>query len=176
MKVPIEERKENGNSKLSAKNMGADKQAELIRGLADGWTYDMALEWLSVECGISVSLSALTPFHKRHVLPLLQDRKRFALMGAEAVEEFAKKQGVFDAATILDFKEKAARMLRDPNADSEETRKWMETYIKAMAAMREDEKLAMLKKKAEQADAAKDVIKQKLNPEEENRRLREILK
>lgn len=37
-------------------------------------------------------------------------------------------------------------------------------------------RLEILEKKAAQTDAAKDVIKQKLNPEEENRRLREILK
>lgn len=37
-------------------------------------------------------------------------------------------------------------------------------------------RLEILERKAAQTDAAKEVIKQKLNPEEENRRLREILK
>jgi len=135
------ERKERGDSKLHVDELGAERHAELIQGLAGGWTYDQALDWLDAECSVSISLSALTPFYRRHVVPLLQDRKRFAFLGSQAVEKFAKQQGVFDAATILDFKEKAQRMMRDPDTDPEEARKWMETYIKTMAGERDERSL-----------------------------------
>lgn len=135
------ERKERGDSKLATEKLGVERHTELIQGLAGGWTYDQALDWLTGECGVAVSLSALTPFYQRHVVPVLRDRKRFAFLGSQAVETFAKQQGVFDAATILDFKEKAARMMRDPDADPEEARKWMETYIKTMAGERDERSL-----------------------------------
>lgn len=139
MANPLKPRKARGDSKLDA--LPPAQLAELVQGLAAGWTYDQALDWLSTECGVPISLSALTPFYRRHVVPLLQDRKRFAFLGSQAVEKFAKQQGVFDAATILDFKEKAQRMMRDPDADPEEARKWMETYIKTMAGERDERSL-----------------------------------
>lgn len=135
------ERKERGDSKLAVEKLGLERHTELVQGLAGGWTYDQALDWLSGECGEVVSLSALTPFYRRHVVPVLRDRKRFAFLGSRAVETFAKQQGVFDAATILDFKEKAQRMMRDPDTDPEEARKWMETYIKTMAGERDERSL-----------------------------------
>jgi hypothetical protein len=40
----------------------------------------------------------------------------------------------------------------------------------------DERKLVLLEQKAAQADAAKEVIKSKLTPEEQRRRLKEILK
>lgn len=193
-----EERKERGDSKLHVDVLGAERHAELIQGLAAGWTYDQALDWLSEECKTRVSLSALTPFFRRHVVPLLQDRKRFAFLGSQAVEKFAKQQGVFDAATILDFKEKAQRMMRDPDSDPEEARKWMETYIKTMAGERDERSLkqkdrvisqkdeiiaqnerriVILEAKAAKADQADQVMGDgKLTEEEKAAKLKQIFR
>jgi hypothetical protein len=128
--------------------------AELINGLLCGWTYTQALDWLQVECGVSASLSAFTPFYSRHVEPILVERKKFAALSAKTLGKLAAESDAFDAAAIGELKEYAYRLIRDPQSDPEEARKWMETLIKAQAGQRDSRKLAMLEKKAQQADEA----------------------
>lgn len=139
-------RKRRSDAKLSPEKLGMEKFAALVEGLCCAWTYDQAAEWLRVECGETVSGSAWTDFHARYVAPVLNDRMEFAMMGARAMEAQAKEAGVFDDATILEIRRRGYQMLRDPAADPEETRKWMETYIKMMVAMREREKAQQMAK------------------------------
>lgn len=174
MATHITPRKARGDSKLDS--LPPARLAELVQGLLCGWSYMQATDWLQVECGLSVSLSAFTPFYQRHVEPVLRERKQFAALTARTLAKMARETEAFDAAAIAELKEYAYRLIRDPNSDPEDARKWMETLIKAQAGSRDDRKLAILEAKAAQADAAKDVLGTSLTPEEQNRRLREILK
>lgn len=133
-------RKKRADAKLSPEALGLEKFAALVEGLCCGWTYTQAADFLLVECGETVSGSAWTEFHAQYVAPVMNERMEFALMGARAMEAQAKDAGIFDDATILEIRRRGYQMLRDPSADPEETRKWMETYIKMMVAMREREK------------------------------------
>lgn len=144
-------RKARGDSKLDA--LPPAQLAELVQGLLCGWTYTAAIDWLHVECGVSVSLSAFTPFYSRHVEPVLVERKKFAALSAKTLAKLAKESEAFDAAAIGELKEYAYRLIRDPNSDPEEARKWMETLIKAQAGQRDTRKLAMLEAKAARMDA-----------------------
>lgn len=128
------------------------RRAELIQGLLAGWTYDQAADWLQVECGLSVSGSAWTPFYRRYVEPIHQDRKRFASMEAKALGKMAKEREAFNDAAILELTEYAYRLMRAPDGDPESVRKWMETLIKAQAGLRDDRKLKMLEAKAARLD------------------------
>ena len=168
-------RKARGDSKLDA--LPPAKLAELVQGLLCGWSYGAALDWLEVECGVSVSLSALTPFHRRHVDPVLRERKQFAALSASTLAKMAKETEAFDAAAIGELKEYAYRLIRDPNSDPEEARKWMETLIKAQAGQRDSRKLQMLEAKAAQADAAAGVANSnKLSEEEKAAELKRIFR
>jgi len=166
-------RKARGDSKLDS--LPLEKRKELIDGLLCGWTYLQAADWLQVECGESVSSSAWTPFYQRHVEPLRLEIRKFALMSATSLAEMAEAEDVFTKATIAEFKENAYQLMRTPGADPEEKRKWMETLIKEAAGKRDDRKVALLEKKAAQADAAKGVSDDdKLSPEEKALRLKSI--
>jgi hypothetical protein len=145
-------RKPRADSKLDA--LPTARRDELVQGLLCGWSYQQALDWLAVECGITVSISALTPFHRRHIDPILRERKQFAALSAQTLAKMAKETEAFDAAAIGELKEYAFRIIRDPESDPENARKWLETLIKAQAGQRDSRKLAMLEAKAKQADQA----------------------
>jgi hypothetical protein len=151
MATKVKPRKAHGNSKLDA--LPSNQKEELIQGLLCGWTYVQCLDWLHVECGVSVSLSALTPFYARHVEPILVERKKFAALSAKTLGKLAEESKAFDAAAIGELKEYAYRLIRDPNSDPEDARKWMETLIKAQAGTRDERKLSILEAKATRLDA-----------------------
>jgi hypothetical protein len=168
-------RKPRGDSKLDS--LPADKKAELIDGLVCGWTYRQAADWLQAECGCSVSGSAWTPFFERHVEPILNDIRNFAKMSALKLAREMEDEDIFEKATIREFQENAYQLMRTPGADPEEKRKWMETVLKKMAGVRDDRKVAMLEKKAAQADEAAGVANNtKLSPEEKAAELKRIFR
>lgn len=143
--------KARGDSKLDA--LPERQRTELVHGILCGWSYETAREWCQTECGVCVSLSAFTPFYRRHVEPILKERKQFAALSAGTLAKLAAETEAFDAAAIGELKEYAYRLIRDPNSDPEDSRKWMETLIKAQAGQRDSRKLAMLEAKAAQLDA-----------------------
>jgi hypothetical protein len=134
------------------------RKAEMIQGLLAGWTYEQAADWLQVECGVSVSGSAWTPFYRRYVQPILQDRKRFAALEAKTLAKMAEETEAFDTAAIAELTEYAYRLIRDPESDPELARKWMETLIKAQAGKRDSRKLAMLEGAAKEAKSKLDAV------------------
>lgn len=144
-------RKARGDSKLDG--LPKERLDELVAGMIGGWTYEQAREWCAAECGVSVSLSSFTPFYQRHCAPVLKERKQFAALSAGTIAKLAKETEAFDAAAIAELKEYAYRLIRDPNADPEQSRKWMETLIKAQAGARDSRKIAMLEAKASRMDA-----------------------
>lgn len=144
-------RKARGDSKLDS--LPPAQLAELVQGLLCAWTYTEAVDWLKVECGVAVSLSSLTPFYSRHVLPVLVERKQFAALSAKALAKLATESEAFDAAAIGELKEYAYRLIRTPTTEPEEARKWMETLIKAQAGQRDSRKLSLLEAAAREAKA-----------------------
>lgn len=148
---PPSPRKARADSKLDG--LPPARHAELVQGLLCGWSYLQAIDWLAVECGVSVSLSSFTPFHRRHVEPVLRERKQFAALSAATLAKLAKETAAFDAAAIGELKEYAYRLIRSPESDPEEARRWMETLIKAQAGQRDDRKLSLLEANAREAKA-----------------------
>ena len=158
MSTKLTTRKARGDSKLDS--LPPAQLAELVQGLLCGWTYTAAIDWLQVECGVSVSLSAFTPFYSRHVEPILVERKKFAALSAKTLAKLASGSEAFDAAAIGELKEYAYRLIRDPNSEPEDARKWMETLIKAQAGTRDDRKLKLIEAKAARMDALEAKVKE----------------
>ncbi len=144
-------RKTRADSKLDA--LPEPRQRELVQGLLCGWSYTQALDWLQVECSVTVALSAFTGFYQRNVEPVLRERKQFAALSARTLAKMAKETEAFDAAAIGELKEYAYRLIRDPASDPEDARKWMETLIKAQAGQRDGRKLSLLETAAREAKA-----------------------
>lgn len=144
-------RKARGDSKLDA--LPEAQLAELVGGILCGWSYEQARQWVMDACGVSVSLSAFTPFYARHVAPVLKERKQFAALSAQTLAKMATESDAFDAAAIAELKEYAYKLIRDPNSNPEEARKWMETLIKAQAGQRDSRKLSLLEAAAREAKA-----------------------
>lgn len=168
-------KKPRGDSKLDA--LDPKRKEELIQGMLCGWTYGQAADWLAVECSLSVSGSAWTPFYQRNVEPILKERKQFAALSANTLAKMAKETEAFDTAAICELKEYAYRLIRDPQSDPETARKWMETLIKAQTGSRDDRKLKMLEAKAAQADEAAGLANNgKLTPEEKAAELKRIFR
>ncbi len=158
MATKIKPRKARGDSKLDA--LPQAQLSELVQGLLCGWSYTQAVDWLWVECGVSVSLSAFTPFYQRHVEPVLRERKQFAALSAKTLARMASESQAFDSAAIGELKEYAYRLIRDPNSEPEDARKWMETLIKAQAGSRDDRKLHLLEAKAARLDELEAKVKE----------------
>lgn len=168
-------RKARGDSKLNS--LPPDQLQELVQGLLHGWTYTQATDWLEVECGVSVSLSAFTPFYVRHVSPILRERKKFAALSANTLAAMAEETEAFDAAALGELREYAYRLIRNPDSDPEEARKWMETLIKAQAGQRDNRKLRLIEAKAAQADKANEVMGNgKLSEEQKAAELKRIFR
>lgn len=166
-------RKARADSKLES----LPRKAELVDGMLCGWSYDQALDWLRSECGLSVSISALTPFYRRNVEPILRERKKFAALSAKTLAKLATETEAFDAAAVAELSEYAFRLIRDPEADQEASRKWMETLIRAQAGRREDRKLALLEAKAAQADQASEIANDgEMTEEEKAARIRQLFR
>lgn len=169
----ITKAKARGDSKLD--QLPEDRRVELREGLLAGWTYAKAQDWLWIECGVRASLSSFTPFYRRHVEPVLREQKEFAALSARTIEKLAKESDAFDAAAISELKAYAFELMRRPDGDPEEKRKWLETLIKAQAGARDDRKIALLEKKAAQADEAQRVTgDHKLTPAEKQERMKQI--
>lgn len=144
-------KKARGDSKLDS--LPPAQLQELVMGILTGWSYEAARDWCLGECGVCVSLSAFTPFYRRHVEPILKERKQFAALSAGTLAKLAKETDAFDTAAIGELKEYAYRLIRDPNSDPEDARKWMETLIKAQAGQRDSRKLLLLETAAREAKA-----------------------
>ena len=154
-------RKPNGNSKLDSLKPPS-RVTELRDGLLSGWTYVAALDWLRVECGVSSGMDALSRFYRRHCVPILQEKKKWAALEAEGLAKMGKESQVFEDAAMAEAIEFAFAFLRDPLGDPEQKRKWLESLIKKKGGEREDVKVSILKRKADAADEAAE-LKRQLN-------------
>lgn len=142
-------RKPNANSKLDHLTPET-RVLELRDGLLAGWTYEAAQEWLLLECGVTTSLDALSRFYKRHCVPVLQERKRWAALQAEGLAKMGAESKVFEEAAMAEAVEYAFQFLRDPNGDPDLKRKWLESLIKKQGQEDARAKLkALLEEKAE---------------------------
>lgn len=135
------------------------------------------LEWLLLECGVSVAASSLTAFYKRHCAPVIRERRKFSVIKAEALGDAMQKDPVsWDEKIVERTKQLAFEFLSGDTIDAESVKHLLDALTKANKQGLDREKFEEAKRKALQADAAKDVLGGSLSMEDQNKRLREILK
>lgn len=164
--------KPRSDSKLDA--LPAPRRAELRDGLLDGWSYDAARRWLASECRVTVSPAVLTRFYRRHCAPLVRQRTALAAARAEAIGAAAGEVD-WDAASIEALRQMAFSAMARPEADPEEVERLMRLLLKRRDQEINERRVAVLEAKARAADEAKRVLASSLAPEDQARRLREIL-
>lgn len=168
----MDEKKPRSDSKLDGLSSG--QRAELVRLLADGCKYQDALEWLSAECRVTSTLSALSAFYKRHVVPILKERREFAAARAEAIVSEAGAID-WDLASVELLKGMAFRELNRESADAETVERLMKLIFKNREQVQNERKLVVLERKAELADAAQKVSgNESLSAAEKAAKLKEI--
>ncbi len=167
--------------------MPGNRVMELRDKLMAGESYADCLQWLSLECGVESSLAALSAFYKRHCWPLVRERRQVSVMKAEALGDAMAKDPVnWDEKIVDRTKQLAFEFLSADQNDPDAVAKLLDAVIKARRQAfaetiqtrkqeTEERKVALLEKKASQADAAKDVAGDSaLTPEEKQVRLKQI--
>lgn len=136
--------------------------------------YQEILEWLAVDCGVTVSISALTPFYLRHCAPLIREQRAMNAVKAETIVDEAGRTD-WNAATLELVKQVSFEMLSGQRTDPKVAEKFVKLVLKADAQAMDRDKLEILKANAAKADAATEVTNDgKLSDEEKAARLKQI--
>lgn len=168
------DRKPRSDSKLDT--LPESRVLELRDGLLSGWSYEDARSWLLTECAVSCSLSALSAFFKRHCAPVLKERRQLAALKAEAIAEDAGSTD-WDAASIERLRQMVFEFMSTPGANLDNTEKLFRLLLKSRDQETDRRKLALLEKKAQQAEAAAGVAhNEKLTPEQKDAELKRIFR
>lgn len=160
----MSDRKPRSDSKLDA--MPESRVLELRDMLMAGASHRNVLDWLAVECGVSVSPSALTSFYRRHCSPLVRERRKFSVVKAEAFgDAMLKDPQAWDEKIIEKVKQRAFEFLEpDGNADPKAMTKLLDSIVKARKqefteenqrekVQLEKRRLALMEEKAAEAKA-----------------------
>lgn len=164
-------------------NLPEEQQAQLAEWLLSGMPYHEAKVLVQKEFGVSVSLSKFSAFWAAVCSPaLLAKRARAVNLANDVADQARKHPGKFDEATIDALKQKAFELASSPNGKPKDVKALFALVLKAKdqeageKRLKLDErKVAILEKKAAAYDKAKEVFEAELSPDEQKRRLKEIL-
>jgi hypothetical protein len=168
----MSEKKPRSDSKLDS--LPESRVVELRDGLLGGWRYEDARAWLGSECGVSCSLAVLSAFYKRHCAPVLRERRQVAALKAETLIEDAGKTD-WSAATLELVRQAAFDLMSGDTLDVKTAEKLLGIMLKSRDQDMGERKLAVLERKAAQADQAATVSGDgALSAEEKAARLKQI--
>ncbi len=102
---------------------------ELVRLLADGAGYREVIDWLQTDCGVKTSLASLSAFYRKTVLPVIEERRTFAALKAEAIVSGAGAVD-WDAASMELVRQMTFKMLSSPDFDPETVEKFLKVQLK----------------------------------------------
>lgn len=170
----MNDKKPRSDSKLDA--MPESRVLELRDMMLAGKGHRECLDWLALECGVSVSPSALTTFYKRHCAPVIRERRQFSVIKAEALgDAMAKDPVTWDDKIVERTKQLAFEFMSGDQIDPEAVKALLDALTKANKQALDREKFEEAKRKAAQADKAKEVTGDaKLSAEEKAARMKEI--
>jgi hypothetical protein len=139
----MSEKKPRSDSKLDA--MPESRVLELRDMMLAGKGQRECLDWLALECQVSVSPSALTSFYKRHCAPVIRERQRFASVKAEVLVEEAGRTD-WNAATMEKVKQVCFEIMTGEKLDPKEAAEFVKLVLKADAQAIDKDKLTQASK------------------------------
>lgn len=194
MWIPEQQQKKWRSDSLEARIYAIAVAEAHANGLTDGEAAGEAMEsvyrvmgWLAAgtlastkdlieqEFGIETSPAALSGFWRRFKSSWLGERMRRSNSAAKELVNLLDRDKV-ESATWDMISQAAFEMLTSPEPDPHALVKLGKLILQGQKQAIDERKVALLEEKAKQADAAGDVLKSNLSPEEQTRRLREILK
>lgn len=131
------DRKPRKDSKLDS--MPEHWQLELRDKLLANQGHEEILSWLAVECGVTVSPSALSTFYKRHCAPLVRERRNLSAVKAEVIVDDAGRTD-WNAATMELVKQVSFELLNGQALDFKTAEKFIKLVLKADAQAQTKEK------------------------------------
>lgn len=141
---------------------------ELRDGLLAGWLHEECMSWLATECGVIPprSGSTLNRFYKRHCVPVIKERRRFAAVKSEVYVKEAGRTD-WDAATMELVSQVTFELLDGQRSDPKIAEKFVKLVLKKDAQDQSRDKARDLAKA--KADAGIDALADdaKGNPEAE---------
>lgn len=158
-------------------NLPEQQQAQLADWLLGGMPYYAAQKQVQDQFGVEVkSLKSFSRFWQEVRAPALASRRRLARETADSLADEARaRPGQFDAATIDALKQKAFELSISPQAHPRDVKALFMLVLKARDQDLTERKVAILERRAAQADqAAQAVGDGQLSPEEKERRLKQI--
>lgn len=171
-------------AEAEAKGMGFTDQEAALSGM-DGvfrvmnWLYAkpqaVVREMVADAFGIETSEAALSYFWQRLCSPFLSERMRRLSSTVRALEDDLEAEGMEEATRKL-MAQKAFDVLSSPDPDISDVVRLHKELMSAKKQRTDERRLALLEEKARQNDASREVLGTDLSPEEQTRRLREILK
>jgi hypothetical protein len=170
----MSDKKPRSDSKLDA--MPESRVLELRDMMLAGKGHRECLDWLALECQVSVSPSALTSFYKRHCAPVIRERRQFSVIKAEALGDAMAKDPVsWDEAIVERTKQLAFEFMSGDKIDPDAVKALLDALTKANKQALDREKFEEAKRKAAQADKAKEVSDNPaLSAEEKAAKLKEV--
>lgn len=131
--------------------------AELVAKLSAGeLTLAAGVEWLQGH-GVRMSQQALSNFYRTHVLPL-----RWARMQAIAQALASVPADGVSAATHKAVAQRVFDLATDPEADPKALLDLYKAQLKAEDTAQQERRIALLERKAAQADAAREALERKV--------------
>jgi hypothetical protein len=135
----------------------------------------VVVEMIKEAWGVDTSQAALSGFWQRFVDPFLSEQMRRASTGAARISGDLDTAGVTASTRDL-IAQMAFDIMTSPDPDAAAVVKLSRLLLDHRKADQDERKIALLEEKAAQLDKAKDVMGSQLPMEEQNRRLKEILK
>lgn len=146
-----------------------------VMGWLAGGKQAAAIDLIKEAYGVETSAAALSAFWRRFKSSWLGERMRRSSQAAKELANLLDREDVESATWDL-ISQQAFEMLTSPDPDPHALVKLGKLILQGQKQAIDERKVALLEEKARQADAAGDVLKSNLSPEEQTRRLREILK
>ncbi len=138
-------------------------------------SYAVAVDLIKEAFGVETSVAALSGFWDRFCSPYLSEHMRRSSAAAQNLKGVLDTEGVKEASIDL-IAQQTFEILSNPNPDSEEVVKLAKIILQADKQDTDKRRVRLLEEAAEQKLKAKEVLGSGLSQEEQNRRIREILK
>lgn len=145
---PTSDRKERSDSKLGSR-LSAGHREQLTELMIDGKNGIREIQrWLLEECQVKVSTDPISKFYERHVVPVIEERRAWSELRAQATIDSAGEVD-WDAASFELVRRMNFKMLNSPDFDPDTVDKFLKLVLK-----RKDQEITERKLSA----AAKDKI------------------
>lgn len=122
-------------------------------------SYQEALSWLDVECGVSSSSAALSGFWRRQCAPLVAERRQMAAIRAEALGDAMRADPVnWDEAIVEKTKQLAFEFLDAGTEDAGAIKQLLDAILKAQKQELDERKVVLMERKAKQAEEVEKIM------------------